>query len=305
MGSLPIGLGAALVALALSVWGQTWQRLSRLETEQNAEFVNPWRRSRWLLGTAMYFFAALFDAGSYLYAPIAMILVIYALKLPVVAITARVCLKVHISPGSAGGIALCAFGSVVSLAFAPRPSVGKLHTPADFFTLPMSVYLCGTAVTCALLIRVVATSTNLSVAAWPLLTTVMSNVEKLFSSAIGRLASGEQVISLKWFYFPLLVVVLMGTNGLLSLCAIEQQSPHTFVPMGFGFTAIILGTESFLFGEFLNVVLKDLLAWIAGMLIAVIGTVLIAVFDKDHDAPGETHEAPGEAHDHYELQLKS
>lgn len=278
-----LGITAALLACFLGALGQTFQRLSRIEAEQEPVLVAPYWRRKWILGTFLYMLAAIFDAASYVCVPIAVIVVIYALRLPIVSIFAFLMLSVHISPKCMLGIFLCAFGSALSLVCAPVASKTILSTPLDLFTIPISSYLCASAISCTSLAIAVRTASNrVTYMALPLLAAWIMNIEKLFNSAIGRLAPGVSMFSLQWVWLPALVVVLMIVGGVLNLSGVEQQSTHTFVPSVFAFQAVILGAESILFGEFHHVGIALGACWAAGLLVTVAGTAAIAASNVDH-----------------------
>mmetsp|Transcript_40088 Transcript_40088/g.80976 ORF Transcript_40088/g.80976 Transcript_40088/m.80976 type:complete len:316 (+) Transcript_40088:103-1050(+) len=292
-----IGVALSICSTCLSALGQTLQRLSVLRARSDTQSVFPWQRPLWVNGLSLYVLAALFDVASYLHAPMAIIIIVYALRLPVVAVLASAILGVHIPQACAIGIALCASGASLSLLFAPAASTLVLHCPADFFTKPVVCYIVASgAGNAALGVYSVAgsmtalggKSTPCRELALPLLVAWVRNIEKLFNSGMGRLAPGESFLHLRWAWMPLSVALLTAMGGLLNLYSVEHQSTHTFVPAVFGFEATIVGLQSVLLGEFREMPAWHTVCWSAGICVAILGTVLVGLSgSKEGDSAEE------------------
>mmetsp|Transcript_89809 Transcript_89809/g.257321 ORF Transcript_89809/g.257321 Transcript_89809/m.257321 type:complete len:315 (+) Transcript_89809:62-1006(+) len=281
-----VGIAFALASAGCSAFGQTLQRRSLLDAQKSGEEVpSPWRRKTWLLGSVLYSVAGIFDVLSYLFAPMAVIVVVYALRLPLVALLASQMLGVGLTKLGMIGILFCAAGAGLSLLFAPGVSGYVFSHPSDFFSPAIVAYVFASFIACCLLGGLVVCETKATAnggasftrgLALPLCVAWTMNVEKLFNSAMGRLPPGDNCFSIEWLWLPSIVGLLMLVGGIMSLFAVEHQSTHTFVPVVFGFMATIMSIQSLIFGEFQNMDPVGATSWAVGVLAALFGTALIS-----------------------------
>lgn len=283
--------------------GQTFQRLSRLRAEKEVEKLKdqdirpPWRRPTWHLGIFFYGMANLYDVASLVLAPMSVVIVVYAARLPLVAVMARLILSVKISQQCALGIFVTAIGAGFSMVFAPKDPSSPLEEPSDFFTPPIVLYLSvsfGSWLILGWILRRSlrarrtespeahlvddrpATSGMFSPAIiLPLLAAWVMTAGNLFNSGLGRIP-GSAWADTKWLFLAVGTLVFSVAGGLLNLFGVEHQSTHIFVPAVFGFQAFLMGLQGALFGEFAKMSDIDIIWWSLGMAGAIAGTILVS-----------------------------
>jgi len=294
--TLCLGVALSAASSGTSALGQTLQRLSRLKAEEATEITPPWWRPLWIFGVLLYACAALLDAASLFFAPMAIVLVMYAVKLPVVAFMATLLLRVRISGACIAGICVCACGSALSLHFAPKSSGASFRDPEDFLARSVGQYLAISACACGGLALCIWGDARGGAnelrwpcghAATPLLAAWVMSIEKLINS--GRMVAHPpgKSLELQWLWMPLAMGCLGLAGGFLNLFGVEHQPTHVFVPSVFGFQACIMGLQSALSGEFVHMELKSMVLWMVGMLGAVVGTFVIS-FTDEHGVAGDS-----------------
>jgi len=136
-----LGVGLGVLAATSASAGQTLQHLSKLRVQKLEVKPPPWCRPTWWAGQGLYTMANWFDVASLIFAPMSIIIVIYALRLPMVALMAAVILHANVSRACALGIGIIGAAAGISLVYAPKDKSSPFSRPTDFFTTPTVVYL--------------------------------------------------------------------------------------------------------------------------------------------------------------------
>eukprot|EP00928_Gymnodinium_smaydae_P041078 TRINITY_DN27813_c0_g1_i1.p1 TRINITY_DN27813_c0_g1~~TRINITY_DN27813_c0_g1_i1.p1 ORF type:complete len:320 (-),score=3.07 TRINITY_DN27813_c0_g1_i1:38-997(-) len=286
------GVTMASLGAFSSAFGQTLMRLSKFRAEMKARqarertctedirIASPWRRPVWILGELLYVLSGILGAVAFVYAPMAVLVVIYAMRLPVIAVLASTMLNVKISESVAVGSVLCTAGCIVSLINSPHRACTTLNSPKDFFTFAITAYLiisviamCG----CLFLLRRPRPPRIIL----PLLVGWINGIEKLFNSGMGRLAHGAHWYDLRWCWLFIFMMLFTVLGGIVNLVGVEMQDTHTFLPAAFGFQVLISGIQSQIFGEFAQMRIHEMACWIFGLVVAVIGTFLVVREEQD------------------------
>jgi len=287
-----LGVGAASSASL----GQTLQRLSRLRAEKLEVMPPPWRRPIWYLGQLLYTVANWLDVASLVYAPMSVIITIYALRLPMVAVMAALILRSTVTRRAALGIGIIAATAGTSMLTAPKEQNSPFESPKDFFTPAIVFYL---VVSFSVWIFVGFTywreqrqagnptaafdSPLLRSMRIPLITAWVMTCGHMFNAGLGRLEEGVNWFQLEWIWLPITIATFSVAGGLLNLVGVENQCTHILIPMVFGFGAFFMGLQGMLFGEFEHATRMQTLFWSLGLVGAVIGTVVVSRQD-DSDA---------------------
>lgn len=280
-----VGLLLGSASCIGSSLGETWQRLSRLNAEKLSTLAPPWRRPMWLGGTLLVLVSSPLDAASFLYTPMSTLIVLDAMKQPLLAVMACLMLKERISRLCVLGIVSVACGTTLSLLFAPQPTKLELSAPMDFFTAAITWYLLLSALSCAALGAWIFLNPSQAQAgslaprdfARPLLTAWCLGMERLFNVGMGGVPAGASWWNLRWMWMPMAVVGLAVVTFCLTVGGLERMSTHIFLPMRFGCTALITGVQSMLFGEFAGISQSGFLWWCLGLLAAISGTMFVAL----------------------------
>lgn len=272
------------MSILVSSLGETLLRLSRLRAEAMSEVSLPWMRPLWCVGVVGIVLAAPFDASSFLFAPMTSIVTLYAFKQIVLTCMARVILRERIHPLCTLGILLSAAGAAISLRMAPhREHQQRLEAPQDFFQPQITMYLGSSTVILFALATLLFhpsqkanRSGGLQLLALPLLSSWISSTSKLFNVGLGLLPMSAHWYDLQWIWMPVTVVALAILVFVINVASLERMSTHIFMPLGFGFTAIITGVQGLLSGEFAGMSPVADSWWCFGMLSAIAGTCLVA-----------------------------
>jgi len=278
------GMTLGSISILVSSLGETLLRLSRLRAESASEVSLPWMRPLWFVGILGVVLAAPFDAMAFVYAPMTSIITLYAFKQIVLVFFARVILREQIHPLCMLGILLSASGAAISLRMAPhRDQQETFEFPQDFFQPQISIYLGASAIILAALATLLfypsqkANRTGgLQLIALPLISSWIGSTSKLFNAGLGLLPMSAHWYDLQWIWMPGAVVVLAILVFVVNVASLERMSTHIFMPLVFGFTAIITGVQGFLSGEFAGMLPVAGVWWCFGMLSAIVGTCLVA-----------------------------
>jgi len=272
------------ISILVSALGETLLRLSRLRAESTSEVSLPWMRPLWFVGIFGIVLAAPFDALSFLYAPMTSIVTLYAFKQIVLTFMAKVILRARIHPLCILGILLSAAGAAISLRMAPhREHQQRFQDPQDFFQPQINLYLGSSTVILLALATLLChpsqkanRSGGLQLIALPLISAWISSTSKLFNAGLGLLPMSAHWYDLQWIWMPVTVLALATLVFVINVASLERMSTHIFMPLGFGFTALITGVQGFLSGEFVGMSSVAGLWWCFGMFGAIAGTCLVA-----------------------------
>lgn len=281
-----LGACCALTSTSLSAAGQTLQRLSHVRAKHSGDLRGPWYRPLWFLGVIIYLLASPLDLAAFYYAPFGLVVGVYGVKLPLVAVLARVFLEVRISTRCAAGIGFCVAGSLLSLACAPRVSSGVIQVAGDFYTPVLCGYLVFTGCAWVLLVLLAISTRRTTFLGMdvfgsssfglPLLTAWIFQVEKLFNSGMGLLGPTHSFASARWAWMPASVAIFGLVELYLNLTGLVHQSTHTFVPMVAAFGSLITGFQSFVvLGEFAGSGITDFTLWATGLAVSLMGAALV------------------------------
>lgn len=282
-----LGLTLSCGSAFASASGQTLQRLSRLRAEQQETMPPPWMRPMWYWGILLYAAASFLDMASLVFAGQSLVVVIYALRLPLVALMANLFLGARISKTCWLGIILTAGGAGVSMVFRPQIESRKDFEDAwDFFTTPVMCYL-GVSVLAWISLgslickaRGSESSSTCSALMLPLLAAWVMTTGNLFNAGLGRVPADEW-LAMEWIWLSGATGGFSMAGGGLNLLGVEHQSTHIFVPAVFGFQAFLMGIQGVLAGDFDEADRLSTILWAAGMVGAIVGTIFVSLGSQD------------------------
>lgn len=174
----------------------------------------------------------------------------------------------------------------------PQNDQEEFVGPGDFFTTPITIYCVFSAGAIILLWiyvyyvpeKVGKGGVSLQTLALPLLSAWLLSLSKLFNAGLGRVPE-DDYLELQWVWLSAGLFGLAAAVISVNVAALERISTHIFMPIAFGFTAVIMGLQGFLFGEFEGISQEALIMWLVGLGVAMSGTALVAI-----GSPKEDHE---------------